>query len=135
MQKRDFHIDKKESEKGNSKAHAARLSRMATSLALKCSVSIPLLDELEKALHKLELEAHDSLRKMQENDVPMVSTDGTVGTVNSTISFRVPQVVKGAKSKRANNVVEKKKRKKKKNSQEKGTCCCMIYIFYHLIFY
>jgi hypothetical protein len=70
--KRGFYIDEKESEKENSKAHAARLSRMATSLALKCSVSIPLLDELEKALHKLELEADDSLRKMQENDVEAI---------------------------------------------------------------
>jgi hypothetical protein len=34
--------------------------------------------------------------------------------VNSAISFRVPQVVKGAKSKRAKNVVEKKSRKKTK---------------------
>jgi hypothetical protein len=32
--------------------------------------------------------------------------------VNNKISFRVPHVVKGAKSKRAKNVVEKKKEEK-----------------------
>jgi hypothetical protein len=41
------------------------------------------------------------------------------------ISFRVPQPVKGAKTKRARNVVEKKTKKKNKSSQERGTRCCM----------
>jgi hypothetical protein len=57
------------------KSYAARLSRMATSLALKCSVSKPLLDDLEKALQKLDLEADNSLINMRENDVPVVSMD------------------------------------------------------------
>jgi hypothetical protein len=44
---------------------------------------------------------------------------------NSTISFKVPRVVKGAKTKRAKNIVEKVSRKKKKCSKGKGTHCCM----------
>ena len=119
--KRGFYTEKKRKENENLKAHAARLSRMATSLALKCSVSEPLLDDLERALEKLELEANHSLNKMRENEVPLISNDHIVDTENSTISFRVPHVVKGPKSKRAKNVVEKKTRKKKKSCQEKGT--------------
>jgi hypothetical protein len=46
--KRGLYVHKEPSEKENMKAHAARLSQMATSLALKCSVSKPLLDDLEK---------------------------------------------------------------------------------------
>jgi hypothetical protein len=102
---------------------------MATSLALKCSVSKPLLDDLEKSLQKLDLEADDSLSNMRENDVSIVSNDTPIDIVNSTISFRVPQVVKGPKSKRVKNIVEKKTRKTKKSSQEKGTNCCMHYFF------
>jgi hypothetical protein len=117
---------------------------MATSLALKCAASKPLLDDLEKALEKLELQADDSLSKMRENDPPIVSNDCCMETVNSTILFRVPQVVKGAKSKRAKSVVEKQTRKKKKGSQEKGThainyttFCLLMHIliyYYHVIF-
>jgi hypothetical protein len=99
--KRGFHIDKKNSDNENLRAHAARLSRMATSLALKCSGSKQLLDDLEKALRKLELEADDSLSKIRENDAHVVYVDpAAICGVNSTISFRVPEVVKGAKSKR-----------------------------------
>jgi hypothetical protein len=56
--------------------------------------------------------------------------------VNRTISFRVPQVVKCAKSKRAKNVLEKKTTKRKKKSQEKGNLLLHgLYLFYHLMFY
>jgi hypothetical protein len=48
------------------KPHAACLSRNATSIALKCSVSKPLLVELEKSLDKFDLEVDDSLSKMAE---------------------------------------------------------------------
>ncbi|WVZ87423.1 hypothetical protein U9M48_034059, partial [Paspalum notatum var. saurae] len=118
--KRGFYIEKKESEIENLKAHAACLSRKATSLALKCSVSKSLLDELEKALDKLDLEADDSLSKMRENEVPHVPNDHGTDTVSGTVSFRVPHVVKGAKNKRSKNVVEKKSGKKRKSSQKKG---------------
>jgi hypothetical protein len=117
--KRGFYIEKK-SENENMKAHVARLSQKATSLALKSSVSKPLLDELEKALDKLDLEADDSLSKMRENEGPLVSNNCGTDMISGTISFRVPQVVKGAKGKRAKNIVENKAGKKKKKSQQKG---------------
>jgi hypothetical protein len=81
------------------KSYASRLSRIATSPALKCSVSKPLLDDLGKALQKLDLEADNSLSNMRENEGHVVSFDPIMDTVNSTTSFRVPQVVKGTKSK------------------------------------
>jgi signal recognition particle subunit SEC65 len=119
--KRGFYIEKMGKEKENLKAHAARLSRMATSLALKCSVSKPLLDDLERALEKLELEADHSLDKMEETEFPVIPNDRNIQTVNSKISFRVPQVVKGAKSKRSKNAVEKNTRKKRKCSSNNGS--------------
>jgi hypothetical protein len=63
MQKEDFVLTKKRNDNENLKSYAARLSRMATSLALKCSVSKPLLEDLEKALLKLDLQA-DTSQKM-----------------------------------------------------------------------
>ena len=48
------------------KTHAARISRKATSLALKCSVSKELLVQLEKAIDNLDLEADNSLSKVQK---------------------------------------------------------------------
>jgi len=50
----------------------------------------------------------------------LVSNNCGNDKVNGSISFRVPQVVKGAKNKRAKSVVEKKIGKKKKTSQKKG---------------
>jgi signal recognition particle subunit SEC65 len=130
MQKEVF-ILKKGNEKENLKAHAARLSRMATSLALKCSVSKPLLDDLERALHKLELEADHSLSKMEETKFPVISNDCNIDTVNSKISFRVPPVMQGAKSKRAKNAVEKNTGKKRKSSFDKGSYPPHIISFNH----
>ncbi|KAJ1263508.1 hypothetical protein BS78_09G190400 [Paspalum vaginatum] len=120
--KRGFYINKKGSDNENLKAHAARLSRKATSLALKCSVSKQLLDDLEKALDNLDLEADDSLSKMQEesNEAPLVSSKCGTDTAKGTIAFRVPRIVKGAKGKRAKSVLEKKTGKKKKSSNKKG---------------
>jgi hypothetical protein len=93
---------------------------MATSLALKCATSKPLLDDLERALENLESMANDSLNKMRENEDSLVGlNDHDIGTENSVISFRVPHVVKGPKSKRAKNVVEKNTRKKKEKSSRK----------------
>ena len=48
------------------KTHAACISRKATSLALKCSVSKELLVQLEKAIDNLDLEADNSLSKVQK---------------------------------------------------------------------
>jgi hypothetical protein len=64
MQKEDFVLTKKRNDNENLKSYATRLSRMATSLALKCSVSKPLLEDLEKALLKLDLQADTSLSEM-----------------------------------------------------------------------
>jgi hypothetical protein len=108
---------------------------MATSLALKCSGSKTLLDNLEKAFEKLELEADESLSKIRDVDVPVVSNGPAASDgVNSIISFRVPPVVKGAKTKRASNVVEKKKKEKKKRSSEKQGTACTVFLNHHLMF-
>jgi hypothetical protein len=118
------------------KARAAHISRMATSLALKCSTSKPLLDDLERALENLKSMANDSLNKMRENEVSFISlNDHVIGTENSAISFRVPHVAKGPKSKRAKNVVEKNTRKKKKSHQEKGPGLFLYVLFFSNISY
>lgn len=51
---------------------------------------------------------------------PLVSTDCDASTSKGTISFRVPQVVKGPKNKWLQSGVEKNTTKKK-NSKKKGT--------------
>jgi hypothetical protein len=73
---------------------------MATSIALKCSLSKELHD-LEKGMQKLDLEADASLSKMKEksDEVPPVSTDCATDSLKGKISFKIPQVVKGAKKK------------------------------------
>lgn len=100
MQKKGFNIDKQGSEKETLKTHAARISRKATSIALKCSVSKELLDDLEKAINNLDLEADSSLSKMQEKtcEVPLNSNDCVMDTLNGAISIRVPRLVKDPKS-------------------------------------
>ena len=120
--KRGFYIEKQGSDTGNLKTQAARISRKATSVALKCSTVKELLDDLEKAIDKLDLEADNSLSKMKEksNEVPLVSTECVAETLKGIVSFRVPPVVKGAKSKRSKISLERKKGKKKKNSNKKG---------------
>jgi hypothetical protein len=50
--KRGHYVEKKGRENLNLKARAARISRKATSLALKCSALEPLLDDLERSLDK-----------------------------------------------------------------------------------
>jgi len=134
--KRGQYVEKKGRENENLKTRATRISRMATSLALKCSSSEPLLDDLESALEKLAQEADHSLNKMRESDGhSIISNDNEADTENSTISFRVPHVVKGPKSKRAKNVVEKKTRKKKKSCEEKGIGLLLHVLFFISISY
>jgi hypothetical protein len=119
--KRGFYVDKQESGTESNKTWAARNSRMATSIALKCSLSKELHD-LEKGMQKLDLEADASLNKMKEksDEVPLVSTD-YADPLKGKISFKIPQVVKGAKKKRVTNVLEKNVGKKKKSAKKKGT--------------
>jgi hypothetical protein len=66
--KRGHYVQKKGRPNENLKARAARISRIATSLALKCATSEPLLDDLERALENLESMADDSLNKMRKNE-------------------------------------------------------------------
>jgi hypothetical protein len=120
--KKGFYIDKQGSKEDDLKARVALISRKVTSIALKCSKSRELLDDLEKAIEKLELEADTSLSKMQEksNEVPLIPNEcDKTSSLNGVISFRVPKVVKGPKNARLKNVVEKKTGKKKK-SVKKG---------------
>jgi len=121
--KRGFCIEKQKSEKESLNTRAARISRKATSLALKCSLSKELLDDLENAIDKLDLEADNSISKMQEKDdeVPLDSADYATDTFSGKISFRIPQVVKGPKNKRGTISFGKNKGKKKKSGKKKGT--------------
>jgi hypothetical protein len=101
---------------------AAGISRKVTSIALKCSLSKELLDDLEKAIDNLDLEADNAIIKTREkaNEVPLVSTDCATDTLTGKISFRVPRVVKGPKNKRSTIALEKRKGKKKKSGNNKG---------------
>jgi hypothetical protein len=121
MQNENFFVERQEAKKENLTTQAARISRKATSVALKCSLSKELLDDLEKAIDKLDLEADNSTSKVQEtNDVPSVLTDRSTNTISGKISFRVPRVVKGLKNKRSVLSLEKRKGKKKKSGNSKG---------------
>lgn len=56
------------------KTHAALISRNATFVALKCSVSKELFVDFPKTIENFDLEANARLRKMQEesNDASLV---------------------------------------------------------------
>lgn len=117
-----FYVDKQESGSESNKTWAARISRMATSIALKCSLSKELLHDLEKGMKKLDLEADASLSKMKEksDEVSPVSTDCTMDSLKGKISFKIPHIVKGTKKKRTTNIPEKNTGKKKKSAKKKG---------------
>ena len=119
--KRGFYVDKQESGRESNKTWAARISRMATSTALKCSVSKELLHDLEKGMQNLDLEADAYLNKMKEksDEVPLVST--ITDPLKGKISFKTPHVVKTAKQKRLPNVLEKGTGKRRKSAKKKGT--------------
>src|SRR4051812_38537109 len=59
--KRGYSLNNQEATKETLQTRDARISRKATSIALKCSVSEELLEELEKAIYMLDLEADESL--------------------------------------------------------------------------
>jgi len=129
MQREGSVLRNKNLRKESLNTRAARISRKATSLALKCSLSKELLDDLENAINKLDLEADNSISKMQEKDdeVPLVSADcATADTFSGKISFRIPRVVKGPKNKRGTISFEKNKGKKKKSGKKKGTDPCQF---------
>ena len=118
--KRGYYVEKLGTEEESLKTHAARVSRKATSVALKCTRSKELFIDFEKVIDKFDVQADNSLSKIEEksNEVPLVST---IDTLKGTISIRVPQMVKGAKSKQSKNSFRKKKGKKKNSSKKKGT--------------
>ena len=121
--KRGFYVDKQESGRESNKTLAARISRLATSIALKCSVSKELLHDLEKSMQNLDLEADAYLNKMKEksDEVPLVSTVCPTDPLKVKISFKIPHVVKTVKQKRLPNVLEKGTGKRRKSAKKKGT--------------
>jgi hypothetical protein len=101
---------------------AARISRKATAVALKCSVSEELLVELEKAIDMLDLEADESLSQRgpaKPESVAMNLNVCSENVTNANISFKVPQAIKGPMVKRAKDAVEKKGPKKPKSGTKK----------------
>ena len=121
--KRGFYVDKQESGRESNKTLAARISQLATSIALKCSMSKELLHDLEKSMQNLDLETDAYLNKMKEksDEVPLVSTVCPTDPLKGKISFKIPHVVKTAKQKRLPNVLEKGTGKRRKSAKKKGT--------------
>lgn len=121
--KRGFFCEKQKNKNETSKARAARISQKATSIALKCSVSDELLDDLEKAIDKLDLEADNSLsqRPTKSCEVLQSSSDYVGDILKGKVSIRVPPVKKGPKTKRERDPLEKNKGKTRKAAKKKGT--------------
>lgn len=123
VRKKRFYIEKQAIEKGDLKTRAARISRQAISIALRCSTSSKLLDIMEKAMAKLDLDVDAVERNMKDksDEVPFLSNECEQDTLNGRLSFRVPYVVRGKKNRRIRNAVEKNPRNKKKSKvPEKG---------------
>jgi hypothetical protein len=118
--KREFFVEKHGIEKENLTTQAARISRKATSIVLKCSLSKELLDDLENAIDKLDLDADNSILKVQEkdNEVTPVSAYCSSVTLTGKISFRVTRVVKGPKKKQSITFLEKRKGKKNRSANK-----------------
>jgi hypothetical protein len=86
-------------------------------------LSKELLDDLDNAIDKLNLDADNSIIKVQEkaNELPPVLAYCSTDTLTGKISFRVPRVVKGPKKKRSATSLEKRKGKKNKSAnKDKG---------------
>jgi hypothetical protein len=60
-----------------------------------------LLDDLERAIDKFDLEADNSISRVQEKSsgVPLPSIDCATNIFNGKISFKVPRVVKAPRNK------------------------------------
>jgi hypothetical protein len=103
------------------------------SIALKCSVSKELLDDLEKTIDKLNLKTDNSLSKMHEkhSGVPLPSIDCATDVITGKISFKVPHVVKGPTTKRGTISLEKNKGKKKKNATKRYRFILNSLLFSH----
>jgi hypothetical protein len=120
--KRGYASNNQESPQETLQTRAARISRKAASIALKCSVSEELLIELEKAIDVLDQEADDSLcqrRPVKPPTVHIDSNDFGEDIRNGNISFKVPQAIKGPMVKRTKDALEKKGTKKPKSGTAK----------------
>ena len=129
--KMGFYCEKwKINDNETSKAQCARISRKATSLALKCSVSKDLLDDLEKAIDKLDQEADTTLnqRPAEPCVVSRVSTECETDILKGKVSIGAPEVIKGPKKKRE-DVLEKKGKKKKTTNRKGKTPNSKIHYF------
>ena len=129
--KRGFYCEKREiNDNETSKAQCARISGKVTSLALKCSVSKDLLDDLEKAIDKLDQEADTTLnqRPAEPCVVSRVSTECETDILKGKVSIGAPEVIKGPKKKRE-DVLEKKGKKKKTTNRKGKTPNSKIHYF------
>ncbi|KAM0890258.1 hypothetical protein ACQ4PT_027095 [Festuca glaucescens] len=120
--KRGYSSNNQDSPQETLQTCAARISRKATAVALKCSVSEELLVELEKAIDMLDLEADESLSQRgpaKPESVRMNSNMSGEDVTNANISFKVPQAIKGPMVKRAKDALEKKGTKKAKTGTKK----------------
>lgn len=128
--KRGFYFEKKQiSDNETLRTHAARISRKATSVA---QYQKELLDDMEKAIDKLDLEADNSLSKIHTKTYEVSeSSNGCVGDIlKGKVSIRVPQVIKGPKNKRSKTVLLKKKGKKGNAAKKKGSASHLKIFFY-----
>jgi hypothetical protein len=126
-------MNNQETTKETLQTRAAHISRKATSIALKCSVSEELLVELEKAIDMLDLEADESLSQRgpaKPQSVPINSFEPTQDLPNGNISFKFPQAIKGPMVKRAKDALEKERNEEAK-VWNKERYCCSIYSFCH----
>ena len=120
--KRGYSSNNEGSTKETLQTRAARISRKATSIALKCSISEELLEELEKAIDMLDIEADESISKIRHDKPQIVhinSNDSGEDITNRNIKFKAPQVIKGPMEKRAKGALEKKATKKAKTGTKK----------------
>jgi hypothetical protein len=107
----------------NQNTSCRHLSHKATSIALKCSVSKEILDDLERSIDKLDIEAENSLsqRATTHCELPQSCSVHDPEILKGKVSIRAPRELKGSKNKRAKSVLEKKKGEKKKTATKKGT--------------
>ena len=120
--KRGYSSNNAGSTKETLQTRAARISRKATSIALKCSISEELLEELEKAIDMLDIEVDESLSKIRHakpQTVHINSNDLGEDLTNPNLTFKAPQVIKGPLEKRAKSALEKKGPKKPKTGTKK----------------
>jgi hypothetical protein len=121
--KREFYCEKAQiNPNETSKTQVAHISQKATSIALKCSVSKEILDDLERSIDKLDLESDDSLsqRATTHCELPQSCNVHDSHILKGKVSIIAAQVLNGSKNKIAKSVLEKKQGKKKKSAGKKG---------------